>query len=89
MKKYTKPALMTLSISANDMLCSGCGANPIKGTWVGDTLLEWGFDRNGDGKVEWNDFGANAFGTSEACEEPPFGLENYCKHTMNDTIFWS
>ena len=27
MKKYTKPALMTLSISANDMLCSGCGAN--------------------------------------------------------------
>lgn len=86
-KNYTKPAMAVLSVSANDMLCSGCGT-PIEDT-VGKTLVQWGFDRDGNGKVEWDDFGTEAFGSTEQCEEPPFGLENYCKHTLNDTIFWS
>ena len=89
MKKYTKPALMALSISANDMLCSGCGADPARDNGIGAILIANGFDRNGDGRVDWSDFGTTEFGQPEACEDPAYGLESYCKHTSVSTIFWS
>ena len=89
MKKYTKPALMALSISANDMLCSGCGADPARDNGIGAILLGNGFDSNGDGIVDWSDFGEKDFGQPEACKNQAPGLESYCKHTSVSTIFWS
>lgn len=89
MKKYTKPMLMTLSVSADDMLCSGCGAGAIKGTPEGEFLTIY-FDRNKDGRLDWDkDFGETLFSPEDGCTDTDPMLEAYCKHTAGNIILWS
>ena len=87
MKKYTKPALMTLSVSADVMLCSGCGAGALRGTPAGEFLLEY-FD-DGDNRLDWSDFGEGLFSTGDSCANPDPMVEGYCEHTANTVIIWS
>ena len=87
-KNYTKPAMAVLSISANDMLCSGCGAGALNKNEFVDILLSV-YDTNGDGRLDREDFGLTDFGQVEGCETVPKDLEFYCKHTAVNTAFWS
>ena len=75
MKKYSKPALMTLSISANDQLCAGCGADAINDP----ALWQWLNDNNLDkGDV------IGYFGNGECTQTVP-GFETYCKLTPTES----
>lgn len=91
MKQYTKPAMMVLSLSANDMLCSGCVVKLMNDDF-GQILLG-SFDSNKDGRLTWEDFSPNLFGAGEQCTDTPTDplLEAYCKFTSNDgiTAIWS
>lgn len=88
MKEYTKPAMMALSISANDMLC-GCG-DPLKDSGFNENLLKW-YDRNSDGRLDDKDFDLGTFGAERECDQTPDDFAMYCKFTANDgkAIFWS
>ena len=82
MKVYQKPAMLVLSISANDMLCGNCTAKTridkdlnsalqaffnVKGGWT---------DENGDGIV--GDGETNLFDDTASCGSY---YEGYCKFT--------
>lgn len=88
MKQYTKPAMKVLSLSANDMLCSGCVVKLIDDDF-GQILLSF-WDKNDDGRLTWDDFGPNLFGVDE-CEQTDPDLIAYCKFTSNNgaTAIWS
>lgn len=87
MKEYTKPAMMALSISANDMLC-GCG-QPLKGTDFGTIMLQW-HDKNEDGRLDDGDFAPGTFGAEVECTVQPEDFAVYCKYSASaDPIFWS
>ncbi len=91
MKQYTKPAMMVLSLSANDMLCSGCVVKLMNDDF-GQILLGSGFDTTGDGRITWEDFSPNLFGAGEdQCSATDPFLEAYCKFTSNNgaTAIWS
>lgn len=91
MKQYTKPAMMVLSLSANDMLCSGCVVKLMDDDF-GQILLGSGFDTTGDGRITWEDFSPNLFGAGELqCSATDPLLEAYCKFTSNNgaTAIWS
>lgn len=82
MKTYEKPTLTLLSVSANDMLCTGCSTK-----WTPDGLLAWletiGFPTN-----EYD----NAFTSNESCSCPVDDYSDnvmYCKFTGSDQIFTS
>lgn len=90
MKQYTKPTMMVLSLSANDMLCSGCVVKLMNDDF-GQILLG-SFDVNDDGRLTWEDFSPNLFGAGEAqCSDTDPLLEAYCKFTSNNgaTAIWS
>ena len=91
MKKYMKPALAALSISANDVLCSGCGSGAVKGTGLENFLREY-FDYSGDGRVDWNtDFPGLFNSPEDFCNDANTDerLYAYCKHTPENVILWS
>ena len=90
MKQYTKPTMMVLSLSANDMLCSGCVVKLMNDDF-GQILLG-SFDVNDDGRLTWGDFSPNLFGAGEVqCSDTDPLLEAYCKFTSNNgaTAIWS
>ena len=83
MKKYMKPTLMALSISANDQLCSGCGTATKTDSWFFDfiNLPESGWeDTNKNGYYDDGD-NATVFNDGTACDLPAIG---YCKYTAAD-----
>lgn len=94
MKAYVKPAMMALSISANDMLCSGCNDKKLRDDEVlklGILIENPGLDTNGDSTLDFNeggqlfseqDTGANACGKK-------IKYEGYCKFTGTTQLMWS
>ena len=83
MKIYEKPKLMVLSISANDMLCSGC-EHPTKG----DDILAM-FDADENGYLDDGDFGKVGGMFTEDSESCTNKYTGYCKHTGSAIIFTS
>lgn len=80
MKTYEKPRLIALSLSSEDMLCSGC-----ENRYTG--VFDW-WDDNHDGMLsdeEVNNHGL--FGLSELSESQCSGvqIEFYCKFTSTET----
>lgn len=80
MKAYVKPAMMALSISANDMLCSGdCTAKTRIDKDLSNTLEKFFPGSNNDG-VFTPDEAGNAFASSaDSCTEFVEGMK-YCKY---------
>lgn len=80
MKAYVKPAMMALSISANDMLCSGtCVVKTRDSTDANIQYLNKTWGAGGD----YNDIldpKDNVFGKETDCN-PNRILEGYCKYT--------
>ena len=88
MKEYRKPAMMALSISANDMLCSGCPeGNRLKDPVFQDMLKPFYQDANNDGKIDQGEVG-NDF-VQDACTQTREEFEIYCKHTPESVVLWS
>ena len=84
MKKYSKPALMTLSISANDMLCQGCGERSRDPAVLG-YLRSADISMGDNGIYDTSDLiGYFTDGESD-CQTPVLGLETYCKFNPDDT----
>lgn len=82
MKEYKKPAMLALSISANDMLCS-CSSNGATKTVLTDPMLAaLGSDYDGNGKIDKADYDMMFASAQDSCS-PPFleGYEDYCKFT--------
>ncbi len=81
MKLYEKPRLMVLSISANDMLCSGCSIC-TRGDYYWDP-----FDLNHDGVLTHAEatsqglFGSSDGENSDSCSVP---VDGYCKFNGTD-----
>ena len=85
MKTYEKPRLMVLSISANDVLCGGCGY-----ATKGDGLLGM-FDTNGNGYLDSGDFNQAKNDylftvETDTCATP---YESYCKYNHDITLLTS
>lgn len=77
MKKYEKPRLMALSLSGNDMLCTGCTPGSLDG--INGDLLK-------DIRNDWDIL----FNTAEHCVmlvDPD--LDTYCKFTLDSILFAS
>ncbi len=81
MKTYTKPRMLLLSLSANDMLCVGCTAQTRFDKTLNNALIAMFGDKDKDGIFEPGD--SNAFSYVEACAEP-YQFESYCKFTAAD-----
>lgn len=78
MKAYVKPAMMALSISANDQLCGSCTFSTRENKDIFSIYLtipkaEWNDD--GDGILEPGE--SAIFGHGEDCD---FEYAGYCKH---------
>ena len=85
MKTYVKPAMMALSISANDALCEGCSetTRDKAPAWLYDFFNQNGFgDTNGNGILDGDD-APGLFSVAESCDKQT--LENYCKHNPSDS----
>lgn len=83
MKEYTKPAMMALSLSANDMLCSGTCTVKTKTDsefldLIKSPIAGWG--DNGNGYYDKDD-SAKIFSTGDGCSTP---YEKYCKFSGAD-----
>ena len=90
MKTYVKPAMMALSISANDALCA-CQNKP------GDSLFDdliggMGLgDITGDGDVTKDDFGKGMYFASpeDSCgQDHIVDCDIYCKFTGSSNILF-
>ena len=84
MKAYVKPAMMALSISANDMLCGGSCVVKTRDTT--DSLIlnlnkTWGAGGEYKDILDPKD---NVFGDATNCD-PDRILEGYCKYTASET----
>lgn len=84
MKTYVKPAMMALSISANDMLCGSCSYSTrenkdILAAYKGLPGVEWN-DTNDDGVIGLDE--SNLFGQSDDCGYKITGM--YCKYASAD-----
>lgn len=80
MKAYVKPAMMALSISANDMLCSGTcevTTRDSKNSFIQNLNSMWGIGGNDDSILDPED---KVFGNATDCD-PNRILEGYCKYT--------
>lgn len=85
MKKYTKPMLMTLTISANDMLCRGCSANAADPGVVQSLWLIGITDLNGDGRIDASEIGDSLFASGDSCTDTtPENFVSYCKMSPED-----
>ena len=83
MKRYVKPAMMALSISANDMLCSG--ACEVKTRDSTDSFIQklnemFGAGGKDDGIFDPED---KVFGKETDCN-PEKIFDKYCKYTASD-----
>lgn len=90
MKTYQKPALLALSLSANDMLCGGCSFST---RFDNDPFLNLilssfdNWDSNDNGVFDAEDAAAlGLFGSGESCNTP---VDNYCKYTVDGTIIFT
>ena len=90
MKNYQKPAMLVLSLSANDMLCSSCDAKTKVDTGLNSGLKiflgdKW-TDKNGDTYV--GDGETNLFDDTTSCEAV---YDGYCKYAgaANHVLFSS
>lgn len=81
MKVYSKPKMLTLSISANDALCAGCTAQTRFNPTLNSLLIAAFGDKDNDGLFEPGD--SNAFAAVEQCEYD-WSMEGYCKFTAAD-----
>lgn len=90
MKTYVKPAMMALSISANDALCA-CQNKPGDSLFE-DMIRDMGLtDITDDGKVTKDDFGKDKYFASskDSCGEGyilPY--TEYCKFTGSSSILF-
>ena len=81
MKKYQKPAMLELSITANNQLCGGCEIGTRNDPRYKDLDSIVG---NNDGLFTEKEAEAiGLFGTNEGCEKP---YEQYCKFTSNGNL---
>lgn len=85
MKAYVKPAMMALSISANDMLCGSCTAKTREDSELNAELQlflsnHW-TDTNNDNIVQENEATA-LFGLNEDCQ---CSYKDYCKYNGAQT----
>lgn len=85
MKAYVKPAMMALSISANDMLCTGC-AEGTKNNKMLSGMLEEQFE--GKPGITPDQFftdeeakAVGAFAPGEGECTIPVTVEGYCKYS--------
>lgn len=82
MKKYQKPAMLELSITANDQLCGGCEIGTRNDPRYRDLDLILGYNKDGVfTKEEAEEIGM--FGKDEDCENP---YDLYCKFTSNGNL---
>lgn len=83
MKTYVKPAMMALSISANDMLCSGTCVEKTRDST--DAFIQklnemYGAGGKYDGIFDPAD---NVFGNETDCD-PNNIFDKYCKYSATD-----
>ena len=80
MKKYEKPSLAVLTISANDSLCA-CSEK------TKDEFIWTAFDENGNGYFDEGDINIGHYFGDGECDSPIIGV---CKFTATiDTLFTS
>ena len=89
MKNYQKPAMLALSLSANDALCGSCAGGK---TIMNDPQLMGIFggyvtDVNKDGTKDSSEYARLFASTEDQCSDimPLAGYEQYCKYTGMDT----
>lgn len=82
MKVYSKPKMLTLSISANDALCAGCTVRTRFDPTLNSLLIGAFGDGDKDGLFEPGD--SKAFALVEACTEQ-YDYEGYCKFTAAES----
>lgn len=85
MKAYVKPAMMALSISANDMLCGSCTAKTRENPELNEGLkwflgTEWN-DKNSDDIVQDGETSV-LFDSDDSCSK---SYEGYCKYNGAQT----
>lgn len=85
MKAYVKPAMMALSISANDMLCGSCTAKTREDSDLNEGLkwflgTDWN-DKNSDNIVQDGETSV-LFDFEDSCSRPYNG---YCKYAGAQT----
>lgn len=83
MKAYVKPAMTALSISANDMLCSGSCKVQTRFDKDLSSKLEGFFPGSNNDGVFTPEEAGNAFASTESCTEK-FDYNNYCKYTASE-----
>ena len=91
MKAYQKPTMLVLSISANDMLCSGCDGNKLRDdeSLKGVIIAAYPtLDADGSGALERSE-GINLFASSPDNCGQSIEYSGYCKFTGGQTIMWS
>lgn len=90
MKAYVKPAMMALSISANDALCA-CTIKP-EDQMFQDIINDWGIvDLNSDNKITGRDFADGLYFTTaeESCGNGyKINIEGYCKFTGSSNVLF-
>lgn len=83
MKTYQKPALLALSLSANDKLCNGCSAQTRFDSALNSFLIDFFGDNDSDGIFEYEDAMAKGLFDDGSCANQ-FEYEGYCKFTGAD-----
>ena len=87
MKAYQKPAMLVLSLSANDMLCSGTCTVKTKTDaefkdFINSPLSGWQ-DNNKNGYFDSGD-SANYFSSGDGCGSSDVEYIKYCKFSGAD-----
>lgn len=91
MKTYTKPRMLTLSLSANDMLCLGCSAQTRFDKNLSNLLFELAGirDQNGNGIFDKADGEyVKLFSTTDGCDKK-LDYMGYCKFTADSTVLFT
>lgn len=90
MKVYQKPAMLALSLSANDALCA-CANKPGE-TMFEDIVADWNLtDITGDGSVTKADFGNGKYFASakDSCgEDHLITFTEYCKFSGASNVLF-
>lgn len=92
MKEYKKPAMLALSISANDMLCSGCADHQLRDDEMfKGVMLDKKYDFNNNGTFDKDDY-AKLFAATDtepsSCNQV-VDYNGYCKFTSTNMVAWS